>query len=105
MPHCIAEYTPGLETGPEALATLIHQTTMDSGLFDEQAIKVRMIPVHLALQAGKPAAQLALTVKIIPGRPVEKKKALADALLAALSEDNHTTTVEVVDLEAEAYSK
>lgn len=105
MPHCVTEYSPGLEPRIDDLARTIHQTTMDSGLFDEQAIKVRLVPVRLSLQAGNPAEQLALTVKIMPGRPVEKKKALADALLAVLRHDDYTTTVEVIDLQAESYSK
>ena len=45
MPHCLIEYSNGLENqlGPEKLMKTVYAATLESGLFDEKDIKVRMV--------------------------------------------------------------
>ncbi|MEN9479271.1 MAG: hypothetical protein RLZZ298_666 [Pseudomonadota bacterium] len=115
MPHLTLEYTRNLNNFDPALALVaINQAMLDSGLFAEADIKSRAIVLDI-VQIGVSAAPRAfahLRIAMLTGRSSAERKALADAVLAALTATVNgensmeiQLSVETADLERATYAK
>ncbi len=86
MPHVTVEYSSNLEdvVNVRELVDGLHQTMIDSGLFDIPAIRTRALPRHVyRIADGNPDnIFLQVIARIRPGRTVEDRKKLGNALLA-----------------------
>lgn len=110
MPHLIIEYPARIVTASqvEAMLTAVHGAAAGSGLFEEDHIRVRAWPLEHALPAGEGRAFMHAQCRIHGGRTAAQKKALSEAVLAALREQAWAVaviTVEVVELERASYAK
>ena len=110
MPHLIIEYAQDMEVEEKVPAMLnaVHNAAVASGLFDEGNIKVRAIPlVHYRFGKGRdPFIHAQLRIQV--GRNQDQKKALSNAVLKTLREQNWPAgmiTVEVVEMDTATYAK
>lgn len=110
MPHLIIEYAQNMEVEDKVPAMLnaVHNAAVASGLFDEGNIKVRAIPlVHYRFGKGRdPFIHAQLRIQM--GRNQDQKKALSNAVLKTLREQNWPAgmiTVEVVEMDTATYAK
>ena len=115
MPHLTLEYTSNLSNfSPTAALTAINAATLASGLFEEADIKSRAIALDTFQIGGGAAASGFAHVRIalLAGRTSEVRKALADAVLTALTAAVNRQngleiqlSVETVDLDRPSYAK
>lgn len=86
MPHVTVEYSSNLEdvVNVRELVDGLHQTMIDSGLFDIAAIRTRALPRHVyRIADGNPDnIFLQVIARVRPGRTVEDRKKLGNSLLA-----------------------
>ncbi|HEY7459516.1 MAG TPA: 5-carboxymethyl-2-hydroxymuconate Delta-isomerase [Xanthobacteraceae bacterium] len=89
MPHVITEYSANLEGVVDVprLVKELHETAIASGLFQVGGIRSRAKKRDIYVVAdGDPSnAFVYVVARIAPGRPIEKRKALGEALLASAS--------------------
>jgi len=114
MPHIIVEYSDNLKAldVPVLLETL-HETLAEHDTINMAAIKTRAIPLQNCVVAENmdPDEMVHVTLKLLPGRSVALKKTMAEALFSivqnavALNNENCSLSVEVVELDAETYTK
>ncbi|UXI03865.1 5-carboxymethyl-2-hydroxymuconate Delta-isomerase [Photobacterium sp. TY1-4] len=110
MPHCIIEYSKGLEAAisPDELSSTVFEGALASGLFTPADIKTRVIP-YTSYQVGETTAGfIHVTARILAGRNETKKKNLSHQILERLQQldqPNTSYTVEVVDIDVASYAK
>jgi 5-carboxymethyl-2-hydroxymuconate isomerase len=89
MPHVITEYSANLEGVVDVprLVKELHETAIASGLFQVGGIRSRAKKRDIYVVAdGDPSnAFVYVVARIAPGRPIEKRKAFGEALLASAS--------------------
>ncbi len=114
MPHLTLEYTANLALAPAAALGAINAAAFDTGLFGEADIKSRAYCVDDFRIGIQPLARAFAHVRIalLGGRSPEERKALADAVLAAMSATLQAPpghelqlSVETVDLDRASYAK
>ncbi len=114
MPHCIIEYSKKLENevDPKLMINAAHQGALASGLFEESHLKSRAISYQHYKTGAKDLRFIHITARILSGRTLEQKADLSQNILAqfkVLLERRGlsaiSVTVEVGDMEREAYSK
>ncbi len=115
MPHLTLEYSDNLD-GFDARAAVaaINQASVASGLFGESDIKTRALRLD-CWQVGiesTPRAFAHVRIALLSGRTDEERKALAEAVLAALQPrvpalagGEVQLSVETVDLDRPSYAK
>lgn len=85
MPHVTVEYSANIEPSVDArrLVQEIHETMINSGLFEIATIRTRAEPRDIYIVAdGKPEnVFLQVIARIRPGRSVEDRKRLGGLLL------------------------
>lgn len=110
MPHIIIEYPePAVSEKqlPEILQA-VHAAIAASGLFEASHIKTRLYPFRFYTNAGGDKPYIHIQARIKSGRSTEQKKQLSAAILAALTGLElavAVSTVEVIDMERDSYSK
>jgi 5-carboxymethyl-2-hydroxymuconate isomerase len=86
MPHVTAEYSKNLADSIDIgrLVQELHETMINSGLFEISTIRTRAAPRDIYVIAdGRPEnVFLQVIARIRPGRPPEDRKKLGNALLA-----------------------
>ena len=117
MPHCILEASDNLLDAPDwsALLAGIHQVLVDSGLFQEEDIKSRVLRhAHFRVADGAPdRAFVTLDVQVLEGREDAVKARLSEAMLALLATAFPRTsaamrlnvTVQISDLHRPSYRR
>lgn len=109
MPHLIIEHTKHEgTTDTPTLMKAAHDAALSTGLFTEQAIKVRVKTYDAALIGGKPANFAHLTIYLIEGRDAATKKHLTETLhqmLLVHFGDYQSVSVDARDLEKAVYTK
>ncbi|MFT6255040.1 MAG: 5-carboxymethyl-2-hydroxymuconate isomerase [Granulosicoccus sp.] len=113
MPHCIIEYASALgnTVSPDTLVESVHAGTVNSGLFNVSDIKTRMIPFDHCITGTQKIVNslfIHVCIKILSGRTLEQRHALSNTVLKALSLlplPSISLTVEVIEIEAQSYSK
>ena len=90
MPHITIEFSSNLEAGisAPALVKKLHQTVIQSGLFEPAAVRTRALPRDLYLIADGDPRNIFLHIiaRIRAGRTIEDRKALGNSLLQAAKE-------------------
>jgi len=110
MPHLIIEYAEELYADDtiEQLLDGVQRAAAESGLFELSHIRVRATAVAHYRVGGERKPFIHLQARIHAGRTDEQKRALSEALLAAMREQPlgaAVATVEVVEMERASYSK
>jgi 5-carboxymethyl-2-hydroxymuconate isomerase len=86
MPHILVEYSSNLESklNVRSLVDELHQTVVQSGLFDLAAIRTRALPrdVYRIADGNPENIFLHIIARIRAGRTAEDKKTFGNALLA-----------------------
>lgn len=110
MPHCIIEYSEGVEAfiDPSHLLTAAYRGALASQLFEEPDIKTRAISYkHYQIGAFKKEF-VHINIKILSGRTTEQRHQLSAAVLKelqTLSLRDTSLTIEVCDIEKHSYEK
>jgi 5-carboxymethyl-2-hydroxymuconate isomerase len=110
MPHLIIEYAHDAVADDEVPAMLdaVHSAAVSSGLFQEDHIKTRAIPVVFYRTGIGHGPFIHAQLRIKSGRDEGQKRVLSQAVLAAIREQGcpvQVITVEVVDMDAATYAK
>lgn len=110
MPHFVIECSDGArpEVDTYTFAQQIHMVALDSGLFNEKAIKVRIVPSANSLVAGEPDEFVHVTIYLIDGRDKATKKQLATSvheMIRNRCSSVASVSVDVRDLDREIYTK
>ena len=114
MLHCIIEYSQELENEitPKLMINAAHQGALASGLFEESHIKSRTISYQHYKTGAENLRFIHITAKILSGRNLGQKADLSQNILAQFKTlfegkglSKISVTVEVSDMEREAYSK
>lgn len=114
MPHLVIEYSSNLTTlDASGLLRAANAALMATGQFQEADIKSRAIACDdFAIGTAQvPRAFIAARLSILSGRTPDTKRAIAQALLAALEDatatDGHAlqTSVELLDINRDSYAK
>lgn len=109
MPHIIIEHTKADKAiDTNRLMQSAHDAALSTGLFSEDAIKVRVKPYDAALIGGQPGNFAHLTIYLIEGRDAATKKRLTQTLHQMLMvhfRDYQSVSVDARDLEKAVYTK
>lgn len=110
MPHIIVEFAEQLANTIEMNTVLqtIHQAVADSGLFETSHIKTRAYPFKDFTNAGAHDPYIHIQARIKSGRNAENKKQLSTVILTGLTKLNipaSVITVEIIDMDRDAYAK
>lgn len=114
MPHCIIEISKELNKiiGPSTLIETTHQAIVSSGLFEESHIKTRIQAYEHYKTGTSPLSFIHVTVRILSGRNLDQKANLSKKVLNQLKTlietqglSSISLTIEICDIEREAYSK
>ncbi len=110
MPHCVIEYSKDLDQSRnlKALCAALHDTLLATELFQPISIKVRAESFETYLAGGTVAPFIHVTTSLLEGRPLAKRQALSQSLMASVKnfapEVIHIS-VEIREMNAETYSK
>lgn len=110
MPHCIVEYSQGLEKviAPSHLITAVYKGALKSDLFEEHDIKTRSM-VFKNYQVGAFKKEfIHVVIKLLTGRIVEQRSMLSGLVLeelAGLGLTSVSLSVEIGELEKGSYAK
>ena len=110
MPHLIIEFSEQVESmvSPQLMVEQIRTAAMASGLFNEQAIKVRAMGYQHFRNGVDDNDFIHVTARILSGRTLEQRQSLSEILLKTLqnmSLPELSLSVEVVEMERESYLK
>lgn len=110
MPHIIVEYsTPQPDLNVKKLLNDLHQGLATEQGVDIARIKTRAIPLNDFVVGGEnePNAMIHITLKIMPGRPVEIQKQMIQKLfnIARTHTPDGIVTAETMELIAETYCR
>jgi len=108
MPHCIVEYSVGLDG--TKLVCNVYSAVLASGLFnaDGSDIKVRATSYNQYVLGGGCSSFAHVTIKLLSGRTAEQKESLAKGVLLRLTDlhmVNTEITVEICDIDRRSYQK
>ncbi|WP_299729181.1 5-carboxymethyl-2-hydroxymuconate Delta-isomerase [uncultured Endozoicomonas sp.] len=101
MPHFIIECSRSIEkfTLPDQLMSSVFQSAVQSGLFNETDIKVRVQPFDHYLLPVKRMDFIHVTARILSGRSEEQKQLLSENVMDALAGFGFKNTLVSVDVE------
>lgn len=88
--------------------TTVFHAAMDSGLFEAKDIKVRMLSFSEFLPIDGKTTFVHVTLRLLAGRSVETRRVLSQQVfdrIQALGLTALATTVEIVEIERETYTK
>lgn len=110
MPHCIINYTRDVEQkiDIEKLLNVAFDAVDSSGLFSRASIKARAIGFDIFQSGQDRDDYIHIDLKILSGRTAEQKKTLSDHMINSLAlfvGDTKSLTVDIIDMETEAYGK
>lgn len=110
MPHVIVEFARELASDAQVMAMVdaVHRAVVASGLFEIDHVKTRAIPLMFYRCGTGSDPFMHAQLRIHAGRTDVQKKALSDAVLAALCAQGwpaKVVTVEVVEMNRASYAK
>ncbi|USD35841.1 MULTISPECIES: 5-carboxymethyl-2-hydroxymuconate Delta-isomerase [Ferrimonas] len=88
MPHFVMDCSAEVLHHYDEASVLVdlHRVAVDSGLFNEADIKVRVRPFSSGLVGGSDATFIHVFASIMSGRSTEQKAALSRAVVSLLSQ-------------------
>ena len=110
MPHIVLEYAAGVAARadlPRLLQALL-DTAATTGVMRAEDIKIRAQPFADFLLGDGGADFVHVTVRLLAGRSAAQKRDLGEALRACLTRSLpavHSLSVDIVDMDPEAYLK
>jgi 5-carboxymethyl-2-hydroxymuconate isomerase len=110
MPHLIIEYTHDALSDAQVplLLDIVHHAAMSSGLFEAGHIKTRVLRIDHYRVGNEDRPFIHAQLRMKAGRTTAEKKALSEAVLAAIHVQQlaaEVITVEVVDMDVASYSR
>ena len=110
MPHIIIEFSDRLVKEAQIMAMIdaVHKAAQETGLFKEENIKTRAIPVKYYRVSDHGGGFIHVQLRIKKGRSVLEKKLLSGSVLHAVKDQGwlvHVITVEVIDMDPDSYAK
>jgi 5-carboxymethyl-2-hydroxymuconate isomerase len=110
MPHFVIEYSADIERSidMDALMRTVFEAAVAAQVMQPQDIKIRAIPYSHFYLADGGASFVHTTVHLLAGRSAEQKKRLSSLLragLAPLLTDVHSISIDIVDMDPDAYLK
>ncbi len=110
MPHCIIEYTRGVENEIKIskLVDVAYEGVVNSGIFNSNAIKVRAIPFEFYKSGLNPNEYIHIKLRILSGRTIEQKKEISDYMIECIKPhigQTKSLTLEVIDMDIRSYGK
>ncbi|MFV0574628.1 MAG: 5-carboxymethyl-2-hydroxymuconate Delta-isomerase [Vibrio sp.] len=112
MPNLVMEYSNSIEerVNVQALLEDLHQVTIQSGLFEVNDVKSRTLRTHhwLIGNLEDSVGFIHIDFELLAGRTDEQKKALSEALMAALLEKASfvaSLTVNIRDMDRNCFQK
>ena len=111
MPHCVIEYSSGLEKviDMSQLMIKLQFVIVASQLFDPSAVKLRAIKYQDYMIAHDLQHFLHVSLKILSGRSQDKKILLSKQMLEVVRQlapmTGVASTVEIHDMDPELYQK
>ena len=113
MPHITLEYTANMDYDIDfgQFFSELHLLLKERGGMDVRNCKSRAIRLEefLLADGSTAAAFMHLSIRIFAGRPADLKRILSvlarDLLLEFVSDPKPEITVEIIDIDREAYSK
>jgi len=110
MPHCLIEYSNGLgaQVFPEKLMKTVHVAALDSGLFVEKDIKVRMVLFSEFLPVAGANDFVFITIRLMSGRSVDLRRALSQRVFDAVQSlglASVSVSVDITEMVNDTYVK
>ncbi|MBQ4838376.1 5-carboxymethyl-2-hydroxymuconate Delta-isomerase [Pseudoalteromonas luteoviolacea] len=108
MPHIIIEHSASLDTDFSQLLKSIHQSTIDTNLFDASTIKTRRVAFPQCLLGDGKTDFVHVQVHLLAGRTQTQKQHLSESLLNTLRtllSDSVSLSVHPYDLDPAIYRK
>ncbi len=108
MPHCIIDYSQGIDADIDELMAAVHQGAMDSGLFPEYDIKTRAVEFAQHRTGQTRDSFVHVAVHLLDGRSDAQKTALSEAVLARIEPllpGVISVGVEICDIHRASYRK
>ncbi|MDK1289480.1 5-carboxymethyl-2-hydroxymuconate Delta-isomerase [Pseudoalteromonas umbrosa] len=108
MPHIIIEHSASLQCDLTHLTQSIHQSTIETNLFDEQTIKTRRIAFAECILGDGKQDFVHIQVHLLVGRKQAQKQMLSEKLLnnlKSLLPESVSLSVHPYDLDPAIYRK
>ncbi|KZN40421.1 5-carboxymethyl-2-hydroxymuconate Delta-isomerase [Pseudoalteromonas luteoviolacea] len=108
MPHIIIEHSPTLQIDASELLSSVHQSVIDSTLFDITTIKTRLIEYQACLLGDGKKDFVHVQIHLLEGRTQAQKQILSELVLARLQHvlsDSVSLSVHPYDLDPTIYRK
>jgi len=108
MPHIIIEHSPNLNICTSELLTSVHQSVVDSTLFDITTIKTRLIAYQACLLGDGNEHFVHVQIHLLEGRTQSQKQMLSERVLSMLQNllpDGVSLSVHPYDLDPTIYRK
>jgi 5-carboxymethyl-2-hydroxymuconate isomerase len=110
MPHFVIEYSSGLESSVDLREVMeaVYQAGVASAIMKAEDIKVRALPYAHYRLANPSGAFVHVTCRLLAGRTSEQKIRLSELVRARLSQllrGVYSISVDVVDMDPDAYKK
>lgn len=110
MPHLIIDYSADCldDRQAQAMADAVFEAARGSGLFETANIKTRAIPITAYRLGIEGQGFVCVRCRIHAGRSGAQKKQLSEAVVAALRALElkvAAITAEVIDMDADSYSR
>lgn len=108
MPHIIIEHSDSLNISLSDLTYSIHQSTIETGLFDEKTIKTRRIAFSESIIGDGRQDFVHIQVHLLAGRTQQQKQLLSEKILSTLQKllpETVSLSVHPYDLDPTIYRK
>lgn len=110
MPHIFIDYSADMfpEEQQNVLMDAVFQAVVDTGIFEAENIKIRLLPVNRYKIGRQEHGYIHCQCRIHSGRTSLQKKQLTRALVSsvsALATGCMVITAEVIDMDSDSYTK
>ncbi|OCQ20098.1 hypothetical protein A7985_16800 [Pseudoalteromonas luteoviolacea] len=108
MPHIILEHSKTLDVCPTELLSSVHQSVIDSTLFDITTIKTRLIESHACILGDGREDFVHVQIHLLEGRTQSQKQMLSELVLSKLQQllpASVSLSVHPYDLDPTIYRK
>ncbi|AOT09620.1 5-carboxymethyl-2-hydroxymuconate Delta-isomerase [Pseudoalteromonas luteoviolacea] len=108
MPHIVIEHSESLTIDLSELTYSIHQSTVETGLFDEKTIKTRRIAFSESIIGDGRHDFVHIQIHLLAGRTLRQKQMLSENILSTLQKllpETVSLSVHPYDLDPAIYRK
>jgi 5-carboxymethyl-2-hydroxymuconate isomerase len=109
MPHIVCHYSTGQKMSPmRDVLSAIHRAAASTGVVRSDDLKIRAQAFDDYLVAGEERSFFHVTLYMLAGRTPQQKETLSMEIrktLVALLEDTYSLSVDIRDMDPDAYKK